>query len=171
MIRILLLSLVIACIQSDAGWRKLELDARPTYNIIKEDEIYFSDFDLPNDTIRASLTVSDGDLHDFSKIMLSNAMVKNDTLVIELYTTDSAYHHEYKIFIVGNMYRIRYWFAVSPGYVNGTLEPLQTKLKLNANQIAKGVTIRGYTEFKTKCIQPCTDGLLVVAGNFKAIVR
>jgi hypothetical protein len=158
-----------SCAQSNSNWNELEI-VNDVYPIKSEDGIYLSDFDEPNDTIRAAIQVKNED-NVFSSIVLSKAELLNDTLKIDLWTTNSAYHHEYQIVIVGKKYFIKYRFAASPGYIDGLLAPLETKLKLNTGQFKKGTNIRGYTEFKTKCIKPCHDGIYIASGNFKATIR
>jgi len=107
MVRILVILFgLIGCSQPELTWHKFDLDSKSSYDILKENEVYFSDFDLPNDTIRASLEVS-GNGEVFNSIVLSDAIFEKDTLKIDLYTTNPAYHHEYTIFIVDDRYLIR----------------------------------------------------------------
>ena len=160
----------ISCAQSSYEWRNFELDRSDKYLIDSEDQVYLSDFDEPNDTVRASIEVRNED-HAFSKIKLSRARLVNDTLRISLHTTTPAYHHEYEITIANGKYAIKYRFAGGGGVFDEVLEPTDTRLKLNSNQFKKGDIVRGYTEFKAKCVKPCNDGLFSAIGNFKVIIK
>jgi hypothetical protein len=48
-----LLIATIGCAQSNVKWRDFVVDGSDKYRIESEDQVYLSDFDEPNDTIRA----------------------------------------------------------------------------------------------------------------------
>jgi len=160
----------ISCAQSSHEWRNIEVDLTNKYLIDSEDQVYLSDFGEANDTVRASIEVRNED-HVFSKIKLSRARLINDTLRIKLHTTTPANHHEYEITIANGKYAIKYRFVGCGGEFDEVLKPTDTRLKLNSNRFKKGDILRGYTEFKTKCIKPCDGGLFSAIGNFKVIIR
>ncbi|MCD9017139.1 hypothetical protein [Parachryseolinea silvisoli] len=170
--RILFLLLVttIGCDQSNIECRNVVVDGSDKYRIESEDQVYLSDFDEPNDTIRASIEVRN-DKEVFDKIKLCHTQISNDTLKILLHTTTPAYHHEYEIIIAHGKYTIKYRFAAGGGIFDEILLPKDTKLKLQTNKFKRGDIIRGYTEFERNCAKPCKDVLVVAKGNFKAIIQ
>jgi hypothetical protein len=154
-----------SCGQPSSIWRDFIVDRSDTYQIDLEDEVYLSDFDEPNDTVRASIEVRNKD-QAFSQIKLSGATLVNDTLKINLHTTTPAYHHEYQIIVANGKYTIKYRFSGGGGIFDEVLAAIDTKLKLNSSQFEKGDVIRGHTEFTAECIKPCNKGLFTAIGNF-----
>jgi len=161
---------IYSAAQSYQEWQKVTFDTKEVCEIEFEDGVFLSDFGEPNDTIRAAVHVVN-DVRQFSVIKLSKAELVHDTLRIILYTTVPAYHHEYEIAVVDGKYFIKYRFSGGGGIFDAVLNPIETKLKLNARTFCKGQVIRGYTFFKTNCIYPCSKGTFVASGNFKVILR
>jgi hypothetical protein len=172
MLRILLLLSIVSasCAQQPNSWKKFKVNPSVDYKIDHEDQVYVSDFEEPNDTITASVEIINENRH-FSTIELSEATLVSDTLKITLYTTTSAYHHEYNIFVVNDKYLIKYRFAGGGGIFDEILVPIETTLRLDSKQFKRGSIIRGFTEFKTKCISPCSKGEFIAKGNFKIKVK
>jgi hypothetical protein len=146
------------------------VDLKRSYEIPNEGKVYNTLFDLPegNDTVNASLIVNGDTLRD---IRSAKANLKGDTLRILVYQTDPAYHHQFVISVIKDKYYITYKFLTSGEQVKREIKPLETKLILNSLDFSKGKEIRGYTEYKGKCLKGCWEDLILVKGNFKVVIE
>jgi len=150
-------------------WNKIVLDTNSKYKITNEGKIY-NPVDVPGEEgpKKPSLRVNNDTLRT---ILFTEAKLNGDTLKILIYRTDPAYHHEYLITIVKGKYFIKYTFLTSGVQEKRTLNPLETKLKLNNLVFKKGKEIRGYTEYKGECTEGCWEKLIQVKGNFSVVIQ
>jgi hypothetical protein len=150
-------------------WSQVEVENKD-YKIPKEGEVINTLFDVPETKglIASSLLVNNDTL---SKIQFTKCEMRSDTLKILIHQTDPTLHHEYIITVTKGKYFIVYKFLTSGEQIKRKIEPLEMKLVLNSLDFTKGKEIRGYTEFRGKCVKGCSEDLILVKGNFKVIIE
>jgi hypothetical protein len=169
LILICALPLHLCCAQTLLG-KKIIVQEKASFTIESENEAIDRSFiQEPMDTVRAGLRL-EGD--DINEIRFTKAYFSGDTVNIVIYETSEASNHKYVISILNERYTIKYNFLASGELDDeGKIIPFETKLILNSSKFVKGHEIRGYTQFKGKCAQPCNEELIIVSGNFKAIIK
>ena len=120
------------------------------------------------ETVNSDMLVNDDTLTD---IQFTKAKLRGDTLDIEIYQSDESHDHHYRIEIIKDRYKIDYDFSYPADTTDRKIQPLDFMLTLITKKFKKGKDIRGYTEFKGKCIQNCYDEILIAKGTFKVTVE
>ena len=171
---LVLLMVMTGCVYAQSDWKGIEINSNGKYEILRENRIHdMSEIGAPNDTIRASIVVDDGDARTYpDSLKFSSAIVENDTLEISL-TSDIGHSYQESIIRITNQkftIRHRYLVDILPEVEFKVFEP---KLILNSIKLEKGNEIRGNIEFKFKCVEPCENfsGIHKVKGNFKIEIR
>ncbi|MBX2895772.1 MAG: hypothetical protein KF763_10040 [Cyclobacteriaceae bacterium] len=154
----------VSCAQK-VTWNKVVVDKNSSFTVNNEGKMYNSLIDVSetNGFIKSDVMVN-GDTT--RRIVYTKSEMKNDTLKIVIHQTDPAYHHTYIILIFKNRYLMDYKFLTSGEAVNRRLKPIQTKLILKRLDFRKGEELRGYAEYKAKCLEGCWEDSIVVKGNF-----
>jgi len=160
-----------SCAQK-AKWNEVIVDNKSTYDIPNEGKVVNTLFDVPEtrDTVRSAMILDNDTLFT---ILFTKAELRGDTLKILIHQTDAAYHQEYVITVIKNRYNITYDLRTPIDPERSIMGTLETKLKLNSLEFKKGKELRGYTEYKGKCIKGCFQGesLVTVKGNFMAVIE
>lgn len=159
-----------SCAQKNNVSSKWELDSVDRYFITNENEVYdMSWLQEPNDTVKAELVVMFNGVES-DKILFSEATIQNDTLKIILHRLSSSLYSEYSICILKQDYfvKFRYLVDVLPEQV---IISESNKLKLNTFDFKKGNEVRGYAEFRGRCLKPCDEKIITIKGNFKYIIK
>lgn len=119
-------------------------------------------------TINSNMLVNNDTLTD---IKFSRASLRGDTLDIELYQNDESHDHHYKVQIVNNKYTISYNFSYPVDTIERKIQALDYWLILNTNKFKRGNTIKGYTEFKGRCLKNCYHDIITAKGYFNVAIE
>lgn len=153
-------------------WNEVTVDSKSTYDIPNEGKVVNTLFDVPEtrDTIRSGMILNNDTLFT---ILFTKAELSGDTLKILIHQDDPAYHQEYLITVFKNRYNIHYVLSAPVDPEKSKMVASETKLKLSSLDFKKGKEIRGYTEYKGKCVKGCFEGdrPVTVKGNFAVIIE
>jgi hypothetical protein len=158
-----------SCAQKNDGWKNLLIKPSATYEIADENMVIARDFfNEPNDTVRASLKVDNDEL---IRIRFSKVEFRSDTMKIMLYENSEAFSNRFLITIVKDKYFISYQFLVDVSEDDsGVIIPYESVIELNTIDFKKRPEIRGSVDFKGKRSNSKNEDLVIVKGNFKAIL-
>lgn len=154
--------------------KKIAINNQDLFAISNEDSLLIdiTDKSVPPDTIRSEIKFEEIK----SLIRFTSSQIKNDTLEILIYETNSVYHHNYLIKVVNGKFNIYYSFKTVFDYDDGAsferkIVPSSLRLVLNTSDFKEGSTVRGYTELKGKCKSRGSEMNVSIHGNFKAVIR
>jgi hypothetical protein len=153
-------------------WNQVIVESKSSFSISKEGKIVNTLFDNQEtrDTIKSSLILNNDTLFT---ILFTKAKLNGDTLSILIHQDDPAYHQEYLITVLKNKYNINYVLSAPVDPEKSKMVASETKLILNSFDYKKGKEIRGYTEYKGRCVKGCFEGdrPVTVKGNFVALIE
>ena len=154
----------VSCAQK-VTWHKVIVDKNRSFAVKNEGTRHNSLFEIPDTkgVIKSDIMVNDDTTRN---IVFTKGELKSDTLKLVIHQTDPSYDHQYVILIARDRYTIDYRFSTSGEDVTRKLKPIETKLILNGLNFRKGGELRGYTEYKAKCLEGCWEDTIVVRGNF-----
>jgi len=169
-LNLLIFATKFSCGQSNDKTEKIEVTPAARYEIADENRVISrSDFNEPNDTVRAALIVDNNDL---IKIRFSKTKICGDTLVIVLYEDNEAFSNKFVITIVNDRYSIDYKFLIDISEDStGIIAPHQSNIKVSSLDFRKGREIRGSISFKGRRDNSENKEWVTVKGNFKAIIK
>ena len=148
------------------NYKSLMVDPKKDYSFKNEGKVI--NWGDSHATINSNMLVNNETLTD---IKFTRASLRGDTLNIELYQTDESHDHHYKIQIVNNKYAIDYNFSYPADTLDRKIQALEYRLILNANKFKYGSTIKGYTEFKGKCLYNCYHDIITAKGYFNVTIE
>ena len=159
-------SYFFGCQDSSLKLNPIVIDSENKFEIKDENKILGES----NDTVRANLIVND---HDLRRIWLTKNYKNKDTLFIEIHRSDEVYDHSYIIRIINGKCSVKYQYEMSGPILERSIIPVDYLVKLNSMNFIKGQEIRGYTEFRGKCIgEGCyQEADVVIKGNFKVVIN
>ncbi|MFM8912025.1 MAG: hypothetical protein ACKOE6_03760 [Flammeovirgaceae bacterium] len=143
------------------------VDTKSMFDIADEGKFFGDD----KDTVRSGLTVNGNDA--IGRIWYTRNEHKDDTLRIKIYSFNEVYIHNYliKVFKGKCIVDYRYEMDADDASVDIDRKIISTGylVKLNSLDFKKGKEIRGYTEFRGKCVGRDCHGHadIEIKGNFK----
>ena len=144
------------------------VDKKRDYSVANEGTVRM--YNLEKEVTKAHLVQSS---IDPAVIQNTDAHLRRDTLDILIHETDESHNHNFQIQIIGDKYAMLYDFSTPIDSINRFNETVYSKLYLNNGSLKKGATVRGYVEYKGKCVKGCAndEGLIEVKGNFVVKIR
>ena len=76
-----------------------------------------------------------------------------------------------QIEIIKDKFKVDYDFSYPSDTTDRKIQTLDFMLTLDTKKFKKGKVVRGYTEFKGKCVQNCYDEMITAKGTFKVTVE
>jgi hypothetical protein len=162
----LILLLTISNLAMGQVYKPLTVDSKKDFKFRNEGKVikWWDE----QETVNSDMLVNNDTLTD---IQFTKAKLRGDTLDIEIYQNDESHDHHYKIEIIRDKYKIDYDFSYPADTTDRRIQTLDFMLTLNTKTFKKGKTVKGYTEFKGKCIENCYDNIIIAKGYFKVTVE
>jgi hypothetical protein len=117
--------------------------------------------------------ISDSQFKQMDEMKFAEARLKDDTLNILIFETNTIFDYKYKIKIVDDEFKIDFWYQTTIDTTDREVKTIKQTLVLNRREFKRGQEIRGHTEYEGQCVSGC-DGdekPIVIKGNFKVTVE
>jgi len=170
--------ILISCSPQDRDFQSITFDTSNDFRIINEDSVYNALEGVADYVENVKITsdtriISDSQFKQMNEIKFSEAKIKDDTLDILLFETNSVFDYKYKIKIVDNKFKIDFWYQTTIDTTGREIKTLKQILILNKKEFKKGQEIRGHTEYEGQCIRGCIadENPIIIKGNFKVKVE
>jgi len=165
MFRLLTVILLVSVVESDC-WKPIIVNSGRTYVIKNEGKVYKSSSRIGReDMIKSDLMINE----DSSMVIRSAySFPLGDTVVLELFETNTSYHNLFDIVILKDQYLIRYSREINDTEFVQKFEPVKSKLELSSSDFSNGNNIRGHVEYTGRCVSGCADKnkKIKIEGNF-----
>jgi len=158
--------LIISNLAIGQVYKPLTIDTKKRFNFKNEGKVV--NWWDEKETINSDMLVNNDTLTD---IQFTRAKLSGDMLNIEIYQNDESHDHHYLIEIIKDKFKVDYDFSYPSDTTDRKIQTLDFMLTLDTKKFKKGKVVRGYTEFKGKCVQNCYDEMITAKGTFKVTVE